>query len=92
LDHVETLFLFPELSATTGIEHAVFKMFYLQVPHAAWLAVVGIYILLGIAALVDLSRLFKFHIYLSKYMSQVALPLSRCWYGNTSIELYALIS
>jgi len=57
---------FTELNATTGYEDAMFKMFSHQVPHIAWLIVVGIYTLLGIVAVVLVTHLYGFHIYLSK--------------------------
>ena len=76
MDYVQNLFLFTELNATTGFEHAMFKMFDHQVPHIAWLAVVGIYSLLGIVAIIGISYLYGFHIFLSKYTSNTFILLS----------------
>jgi len=62
-------------------------MFDHQVPHIAWLVVVGIFSLLGVAAIIDISYLYGFHIFLSKYTSNTFILLS---VGSVSTQVTLL--
>jgi hypothetical protein len=63
--------LFSDLNSSLDYTEAELTIFYQPVAHNGWLAMLGVYFILGIIAIGLLVHLFGFHLYLSKYISPI---------------------